>query len=296
MGFFLAAGTSRPPVFAVKWQLRLYANNEDSPMTSPVLLDVTDGVATLTLNRPDVLNALSVDMMKALAEATAQLPHREDLRAVVLLGAGEHFMAGGDLKDFATHLHLSPESRLATFRAMIEQYVNQSVEILQDLCVPVIGQVHGACAGFGLSLALGCDMVVAADSAYFTTAYAHIGLSGDGGVSWFLPRILGRRKAFELLLLADRFDAAEALRLGVVNRVVPAAELDAAVATLVARIVNGPGGAYGEMKRLLNASPDQSLGAQLQLEADAFARCTARSDFDEGVIAFLGKRKARFNG
>lgn len=265
-------------------------------MTSPILLDVIDGVATLTLNRPASLNALSVDMMKALAEATAKLSRRDDLRVVLIVGAGEHFMAGGDLKDFASHLHLSPESRLATFRAMIELYINQSVEALAAVPVPVIARVQGACAGFGLSLALGCDLVVAADSAYFTSAYASIGLSGDGGVSWFLPRIVGRHKAFELLLLADRFDAAEAQRLGVVNKVVPLAELDAAVAALVGRIINGPRETYAEMKRLLNQSADQSLDAQLQLEADAFARCTTQPNFDEGLNAFLGKRKARFNG
>lgn len=265
-------------------------------MTSPILLDVVDGIATLTLNRPASLNALSVDMMKALAEATAALTRRDDLRVVLIVGAGEHFMAGGDLKDFSTYQHLSPESRIATFRAMIELYINQSVEALAALPVPVIARVQGACAGFGLSLALGCDLVVAADSAYFTTAYASIGLSGDGGVSWFLPRIVGRHKAFELLLLADRFDAAEAQRLGVVNKVVPMAELDAAVAALVSRVINGPRETYAEMKRLLNQSADHSLDAQLQLEADAFARCTARPDFDEGLNAFLGKRKARFNG
>lgn len=263
-------------------------------MTSPVLFDLSDGVATLTLNRPAALNALSVEMMKALAEATSRLSHRDDLRAVVIVGAGDHFMAGGDLKDFASHLHLSPESRIATFRAIIEQYVNQSVTALQALPVPVIGQVRGACAGFGLSLVLGCDLVLAAESAYFTTAYASIALSGDGGVSWFLPRILGRRKAFELLLLADRFDAAEALRLGVVNRVVPADQLDAARDALLARIKAAPRLAAAEIKALLNQSAGQSLDAQLQLEAEAFARSTARSDFDEGVTAFLSKRKAQF--
>lgn len=119
-------------------------------MTSPILLDVDNGIATLTLNRPAALNALSVDMMKALAEATAKLSRRDDLRAVLIVGAGDHFMAGGDLKDFSTHLHLSPESRIATFRAMIEQYINQSVEALAALPVPVVARVQGACAGFGL--------------------------------------------------------------------------------------------------------------------------------------------------
>ena len=169
-------------------------------MTSPVLLNVTDGVATLTLNRPNALNALSFEMMEALSAATLQLIRRDDLRVVVIEGAGDHFMAGGDLKDFASQLHLSPESRMATFRATIEQHVNRSVEAFAALRVPVIARVHGACAGYGLSMALGCDMVVAADNAYFTTAYSSIALSGDGGVSWFLPRIVGRHKAFELLL------------------------------------------------------------------------------------------------
>ena len=187
-------------------------------------------------------------------------------------------------------------ARIASFRATIEQDINRSVEALAGLRVPVIGRVHGACAGFGLSLALGCDMVLAADTAYFTTAYGSIALSGDGGVSWFLPRIVGRHKAFELLLMAERFDAAEALRLGVANKVVPLAQLDAAVDALVGRILRGPKEAYAEMKRLLNQSPDQSLDAQLQLEAEAFARCAARPDFDEGVGAFLEKRKPKFNG
>ncbi|WP_374265917.1 enoyl-CoA hydratase/isomerase family protein [Zoogloea sp.] len=265
-------------------------------MTSPILLDVADGVATLTLNRPKALNALSFEMMHALSDATAKLARRDDLRVVVVQGAGDHFMAGGDLKDFASQLHLSPESRMATFRATIEQHVNRSVEAFANLRVPVIGRVHGACAGYGLSLALGCDMVVAADNAYFTTAYASIGLSGDGGVSWLLPRIVGRHKAFELLLLADRFDASEALRLGVANKVVPLDELDTAVAALVGRFLRGPRETYAEMKRLLNQAPDQSLDAQLQLEAEAFARCAARPDFDEGVNAFFEKRKARFGG
>jgi len=263
-------------------------------MNAPILLDCADGVATLTLNRPAALNALSFAMMHALSEACTALARRADLRVVVIRGAGEHFMAGGDLKDFSTQLYLSPESRIASFRATIEQHINRSVEALADLRVPVIGRVQGACAGFGLSLALGCDLVVAADDAVFTAAYAGVGLPGDGGISWLLPRIVGRHKAFELLLLGDRFDAVEALRLGIVNRLVPAAGLDEAVAALVGRILVGPRETYAEMKRLLKQSPEQSLEAQLQLEAEAFARCAARPDFDEGVQAFLAKRSARF--
>lgn len=263
-------------------------------MAGTVLLDVADGVATLTLNRPDALNAFSLEMMEDLAGTVHQLGERTDFAVLVIGGAGAHFMAGGDLKDFAGKLHLSEQARLAQFKAMIVQYVNPTVEVLQGLAQPVIASVRGACAGFGLSLMAGCDLAVCADDARFTTAYAAIALSGDGGASYFLPRILGRRKAAELLLLADRFDAAEALRLGLVNRVVAAAELDAEVAALAARLKAGPAAAYAEIKRLLAASGNSQLESQLQSEAEAFARCAAKGDFTEGVSAFLDKRKARF--
>lgn len=265
-------------------------------MAGTVLLAVADGVATLTLNRPAALNALSVEMMQDLSATVRDLSMRKDFKVVVIVGAGDHFMAGGDLKDFATHLHLSPEARLATFRAMIAQYINPTVETLQSLRQPVIAKVRGACAGFGLSLMLGCDLAVCADSSVFTTAYAAIGLSGDGGASYFLPRAVGRRKAAELLLLADRFDAAEALRLGIVTRSVPAAELDVETDKLVARLKAGPLQTYGEIKRLLADSHDNQLESQLQSEAEAFGRCGATADFAEGVTAFLEKRKPGFKG
>ncbi len=265
-------------------------------MAGTVLFDVVDGIATLTLNRPQALNAFSFEMMEDLAAAVHALAERKDVAVVLITGAGEHFMAGGDLKDFATKLHLSEQARLAEFKSTVVQYVNTTVELLQGLEQPVIARVRGACAGFGLSLMAGCDLALCADDAFFTTAYAAIALPGDGGASYFLPRIVGRRKAAELLLLADRFDAAEALRLGLVNRVVPAAELDAAVDALLARLKAGPRASYGEIKRLLAASPDNRLEAQLQSEAEAFARCAARNDFSEGVRAFLEKRKPAFTG
>ncbi len=265
-------------------------------MAGTVLLGVADGVATLTLNRPQALNALSVEMMEDLAEATGELARRTDFAVVVIKGAGEHFMAGGDLKDFARQLTLSPEARLTAFRAMIMQHINPTIEILQGLSQPVVACVRGACAGFGLSLMAVCDLVVAADNAKFTTAYSTIALSGDGGASYFLPRIVGARKAAELLLLAERFDATEALRLGLLNRVVPDVELEATVDKLVTRLKGGPRHAYGEIKRLLSTSEDNQLGVQLQLEAEAFARCAATADFDEGVSAFLDKRVPSFQG
>lgn len=265
-------------------------------MAGTAQLIVEGGLATLLLNRPAALNAFSLEMMQDLSRAVAELRGRKDVQVVVVAGAGEHFMAGGDLNDFARHLDLSAPARLATFKAMIEQYVNATVTALQGLHQPVIAKVRGACAGFGLSLVLGCDLAVCADDAKFTTAYANLGLSGDGGVSYFLPRLVGSRKALELLLLAERFDAAEALRLGLVTRAVPAAELDAEVGRLVTRLQAGPRHAYGEIKRLVQASFDTRLESQLESEAEAFARCSATLDFAEGVRAFLEKRKPGFGG
>lgn len=265
-------------------------------MANTVLLDVANRVATLTLNRPAQLNALSVEMMEDLFAAARKLRDLQDVDLVVITGAGDHFMAGGDLKDFATQFHLGPEARKVAFRAIVEKHVNPSVEILQSLRQPVIAKVRGACAGFGLSLMLGCDLAICADNVKFTTAYSSIGLPADGGMSYFLPRIVGRRKAAELLLLGERFDAAEAQRLGLVNRVVPAAELDAETTALVARLQSGPRYAYTEIKRLLAGSLDDKLESQLQNEAEAFARCSATGDFVEGITAFLEKRKPGFRG
>ncbi|PTD95934.1 enoyl-CoA hydratase/isomerase family protein [Pseudothauera lacus] len=265
-------------------------------MAGTVLLNIDKGVATLTLNRPAALNALSLEMMEDLGEAVRRLAAAEGVEVVVLTGAGDHFMAGGDLRDFARHLGLPAEERRAVFQRMIELHINPSVHALQALPQPVIARVRGACAGFGLSLVLGCDMAICADTTVFTTAYAAIALSGDGGVSWLLSRTLGRRKAAELLLLGERFDAAEALRLGLVNRVLADDALDAGCAALVARLQAGPRHAYAEIKRLLGSAGELPLGPQLQAEAEAFARCAATADFAEGVSAFLDKRKAVFRG
>lgn len=265
-------------------------------MADTALLDVADRVATITLNRPAQLNALSVEMMDDLYAVAKRLRGRDDVDVVVITGAGDHFMAGGDLKDFARHFDLNPPTRQLTFRAIIEKQVNPTIEILQALPQPVVAKVRGACAGFGLSLMLGCDLAVCADDAKFTTAYASIGLPADGGMSYLLPRMIGTRKALELLLLGERFDAAEAKRLGIVTRVVPAAELDDQAAAFVARLKNGPLRAYGEIKRLVGASLDEQLAAQLQSEAEAFGRCSGTEDFVEGINAFLEKRKPTFRG
>jgi 2-(1,2-epoxy-1,2-dihydrophenyl)acetyl-CoA isomerase len=161
---------------------------------------------------------------------------------------------------------------------------------------PILASVAGAAAGAGVSMALACDLVIAADSAFFTLAYVHIGTSPDGSASFNLPRAIGIKKAMEMALLGDRFDAKTALDMGMINFVVPHAELEAETGKLAARLAQGPTHVYGNTKRLLYRSLENAWESQLQLEGETFADCAARADFREGVTAFAEKRKAKFTG
>ena len=189
-------------------------------MTPPLLVTRDGPVATLTLNRPEQLNALDFAMMDALIEGANDVAGDDALRVVVVRGAGKHFMAGGDIRTFAGELAKPPAQRTADFRRMITR-VHSAIEALHRMPHPVIGQVQGAVAGFGLSLMNACDLVVAADNTYFASAYRAIALTPDGGGSWALPRLVGTRRAMEIMLLSERFDAQQALAWGLVNRVVP---------------------------------------------------------------------------
>ena len=247
----------------------------------------------LTLNRPAELNVLDPPMMDALVAHTAALAVDATLRAVVLRGAGAHFMAGGDLRTFAAHLADPPAQREEEFRRIVRR-VHAAIEVMHRMPQVVIGAVHGAVAGFGLSLAAACDLVVAADDAYFASAYRQIGLTPDGGGTWSLPRIVGMRKALEVCLLSERFDAQEAWRIGLVNRVVARADLEATVRGLARTIAEGPALAQRNLKRLLRDASERTLAEQLRAEADSFAQCAATADFVEGIGAFFDKRKPRF--
>jgi 2-(1,2-epoxy-1,2-dihydrophenyl)acetyl-CoA isomerase len=262
-------------------------------MASPLLVTRDGAVATLTLNRPDALNALDFTLMDALVEATAEVAADDKLRVVVVRGAGKHFMAGGDLRVFAGELKKPPAQRSADFRNMITR-LHAAIEAIHRMPHPVIGQVQGAVAGFGLSLMNACDLVVAADNAYFASAYRAIALTADGGGSFALPRIVGTRRAMEIMLLGDRFDAQQALAWGLVNRVVPLAELESAVAAVVQSLAQGPVLAVRNAKRLLRESLARSLSEQLDAEAASFAACAGTPDFAEGIAAFLEKRPAQF--
>ena len=261
---------------------------------APVLLSREGAVAALTLNRPSALNVLDLAMVDALIDATASVAADEAIRAVVVRGAGPHFMAGGDIRTFAKSAGDPPERRQREFTRLVER-VHVAIEAIARMDKPVIARVQGAVAGFGMSLMNACDLAIAADDAYFAAGYRQIGISPDGGGTYSLPRIVGQRRALEILLLGGRFDAAQALSIGLVNRVVPLAELDAAVAKVVQSIVDGPRHALAATKRLVRGSFDNTLSQQLAAESVSFGRLAATDDFLEGVAAFLAKRPAKFS-
>lgn len=259
-----------------------------------VLYEVRDRVAHLTLNRPESLNALNLAMIEDLRLATARAEVDDAVRAILISGAGEHFMAGGDLKWFRSQLALAPQERQPLFERTISD-VHQTTLQLRRCGKPVVAAVRGAVAGFGLSLMLAADLALAAEDAYFTLAYCNIALSPDGGATWSLPRTVGAKRAAEIALLGDRFDARQALEWGLVNRLVAVGELAVQAEKLAARLARGPAEALASTKRLLNDSLGCTLADQLHAEQRAFAACGVNADFGEGLAAFFEKRRPNFD-
>ena len=254
----------------------------------PLLLERHGAVATLRFNRPEALNAIDVPMANAFLAAVQSIAADPGVRAVVLRGNGRGFMAGGDL---AT-LRADPVQGAIDILTPL----NAALPLLAQMNAPVIAQVHGAAAGAGLSLVLMGDYVIAAVGTRFNLAYINLGTSCDVGASWALPRIVGVRQALEIALLGEAFTADDALRLGLVNRVVPGAELDSATTALAQRLASGPTLAYGAMKRLMRASMDHTLPEQLAAEKGAFVHCAGTEDFRAGVEAFHQRQSPQFVG
>ena len=253
-----------------------------------VVVTLEDGVKRITFNKPERRNAMDFEMFAAFAEAVRESA-TDDSRVVVITGAGEAFCSGLDLA--ATSMK---ELASLDVAAKVRELINPPVVRMRALGKPFVARVHGPAAGIGFSYVLACDVRVASTEATFTQSFIRVGLMPDGGSTHFLPALVGYAKAFELMTTGATLSADEALRLGVVNRVVPREELDAAVDDIAVRLARAPQPALSRIKAALSRAEQERLAAALDFEAEAQARCFASADFLEGVAAFAEKRAPLF--
>ncbi|WP_420147640.1 enoyl-CoA hydratase/isomerase family protein [Spirosoma sp.] len=264
-------------------------------MYENLLYDVTNAVCRITLNRPQVYNALSPGLIRDITGAIETAAEDDQVRVIVITGAGEKaFSSGADLKEGVVQAASSGgalklgESLRTTYHPMIQA--------IRNLPKPVIGRINGVAAGAGCSLALACDVVICANEAYFSQIFVNIGLMPDAGSTFFLPRLIGPQRAFELCSTGRRVYGPEAAQLGLVNQSVPADELDTAVNNVAGYYATAPTRAIGAMKHVLNQSLYSNLEHQLEQEADSQDGLGRSADATEGIGAFLMKRKANFLG
>jgi 2-(1,2-epoxy-1,2-dihydrophenyl)acetyl-CoA isomerase len=255
-----------------------------------VLFEVRDNVAHVTLNRPQAGNAVDVEMAKELMAVALCCSDDPSVRAVLLSGAGNRFCVGGDVKAFAA------QEQLPQYLREVTTYLHLAVSRFVRLDAPVIAAVQGSAAGGGFSLAISCDLVIAAESATFLMAYSKIGMAPDGSSTYFLPRLVGFKRAMELTLTNRVLSAREACEWGIVTEVVAPDGLAVRAEELAKSLAQGPTGAYGSAKRLLHSGWNQSLETQMELESRAIAEAGGSADGKEGIAAFVEKRKARFGG
>ena len=254
---------------------------------------VADGVATVTMNRPEALNALSQGLVRDLGVAIAKADE-DGVRAVILAANGRAFCSGGDLREMRTMFEQT--GRIEAFLEEPLGMLHGVVTAIRDSKMPVIAAVGGVCAGAGTNIALACDMIVAGESATFNEAFVKIGLSPDCGGTFFLPRAIGEKRAAEMLMLGGTVPAAKALEWGMVNRVVADDQVMANAVELAARLSKGPTASFARIKKMLAASSSNDLRAQLELEHRYQLESGKGSDFKEGVTAFFEKRPANFKG
>lgn len=259
-----------------------------------LLVETAGNVCTVTLNRPDSLNSLNETMTGELAKIVQELQRDAQVRCVVLTGAGRAFSSGQDLKDLKGR-YSSPKPALHLAEELRRRY-NPVITGLRGLEKPVLAAVNGVAAGAGLSLALACDLRIASEKAFFIEAFVNVGLVPDAASTFFLPRLVGLGKAMEMCFTGEKVSAADALAVGLVNRVVPAEELMKATQELAARLAKLPTRAIGLMKGLLYRSFDSDLDRQLEAEAIAQETAGLTADHREGVLAFFEKRAPLFEG
>lgn len=262
------------------------------PAAPVVLVDDTEGVCTLTLNRPESFNSLTAELKVMLLTEVRRAAADDTVRAVVLTGAGKAFCAGQDLREHVALLDAGDPDALHT----VTEHYNPLVAALATVPKPVIAAVNGMAAGAGACLAYACDLRVAASSAKFLMAFTTVGLTVDSGGSWTLPRLVGYGRAMELLLLAEPVDAQRALEIGMVTRVVDDGSAPAAAQELAARLATGPTAAYAKIKEAVAAAATADLPEALAVEAGTQAEAGATADHREGVAAFVGKRTPVFTG
>jgi 2-(1,2-epoxy-1,2-dihydrophenyl)acetyl-CoA isomerase len=258
-------------------------------MSDSVLLEVKDKVGYITLNRPDVFNAFNDEQSYAMQEVLKQAAKDDEIRVVVLTGAGKAFCSGQDLKDIAQKENRSLSDSL-------HKRYNPIIRAMRTLPKPVICRLNGVAAGAGCSLALASDMIIAAENASLIEVFINVGLVLDSGSSYFLPRVVGSQRAFELATMGTKVTAQQAYQWGMVNKVVPAEELDAAVEQVVSYYRNAPTKAIGLMKKMLNKSFNSDLDTMLDYEAYCQEIAGNSEDYREGVKAFNEKRKPEFKG
>jgi len=254
--------------------------------------DVDQGVATIRLNRPEAGNAIDLTLVEDFYEAVFRAAEDPAVRAVLLCGAGRSLSTGGDLATFAG---LDAGELSARLRQMTDLY-HLALDRLTRIDPPVVCAVRGAAAGGGLGLLHAADVVIAAEDSKFALGYAAIGLASDGGNTWFLPRLVGLRRAQELILLNRRLTAPEALDWGLVTEIVPAAEVEKRALELAQRLAAGPTQAFGRIKRLLRDSWTTDLPGQLSAETTQMSEAGASDDAAEGIAAFLTRRRPTFHG
>ncbi len=294
-------GDRRNPVFDKKapagFTFRRPPNRKPA-MTDQLIETIDDGVATLTLNRPEVRNALSAEIQSGLSEAVPRLAADPAVRAIVLTGAGGAFCSGGDVKGFAARNAAQDGTGGFDLEGRVQglRQAMQMVRALAEAPKPTLAVIPGAAAGAGLSLALACDLRIAAADAKLTTAFSKVGLAGDYGGSYFLTQLIGQAKARELYFLGDVISGAEAARLGIVNEAVAAADLPEAARRWSRRLAGLPTIAIGYMKRNLAAAAHATLAEVLDMEALHMVRTFMTEDHRAAAKAFVDKRQPEFSG
>lgn len=258
---------------------------------STLLFDLSDHVATITLNRPDAANAMNDELVRELSHAAIRCDEDAGVRAVIITGAGKMFCAGGDLKSFAAQ-----RDQLPAYIKGLVTHLHASISRFRRMDAPIIAAVNGTAAGAGLGLALACDFVYAAESARFTMAYTMVGLTPDGSSTYFLPRVVGLKRAIELTLTNRVLSAQEAADLGIATRVVPDSELMDEAMSLARTLAAGPAKAFGTAKHLLESGLTETLETQMELEGRGIAEAAGGPEAAEGIAAFIEKRPPNFTG